>query len=125
MYTVYHFDRLGYSRCHRNQKRDCPPDINNLDRPGRIGDQGLPWYNEYTFNAIRKYHEHPPPLGDAPIGQQLLAHYARRDAVRHATPLFPSSWAEYWPRSAMRVTAQAQARLRQEGRRQHAVGQAG
>ncbi|MFY1871745.1 hypothetical protein ACOTEK_11415 [Achromobacter xylosoxidans] len=34
------------------------------------------------------------PLGDAPIGQQLLAHYARRDAVRHATPLFPSSWAE-------------------------------
>lgn len=34
------------------------------------------------------------PLGDAPIGQQLLVHYARRDAVRHATPLFPSSWAE-------------------------------
>ncbi len=34
------------------------------------------------------------PLGDAPIGQQLLTHYARRDAVRHATPLFPSSWAE-------------------------------
>ncbi|MGE8657528.1 MAG: hypothetical protein ACN6O8_12345 [Achromobacter sp.] len=34
------------------------------------------------------------PLGDAPIGQQLLAHYARRDAVRHATPLLPSSWAE-------------------------------
>ncbi len=34
------------------------------------------------------------PLGDAPIGQQLLAHYAARDAVRHATPLFPSSWAE-------------------------------
>jgi hypothetical protein len=34
------------------------------------------------------------PLGDAPIGQQLLSHYARRDAVRHATPLFPSSWAE-------------------------------
>jgi hypothetical protein len=24
----------------------------------------------------------------------LLTHYARRDAVRHATPLFPSSWAE-------------------------------
>ncbi|KAG0733700.1 hypothetical protein G6F23_013091 [Rhizopus arrhizus] len=34
------------------------------------------------------------PLGAAPIGQQLLTHYARRDAVRHATPLFPSSWAE-------------------------------
>lgn len=34
------------------------------------------------------------PLGDAPIGQQLLTHFARRDAVRHATPLFPSSWAE-------------------------------
>jgi hypothetical protein len=34
------------------------------------------------------------PLGDAPIGQQLLAHYAGRDAVRHATPLFPSSWSE-------------------------------
>lgn len=34
------------------------------------------------------------PLGDAPIGQQLLAHYARRDAVRHATPLLPSSWSE-------------------------------
>ncbi|KRA03171.1 hypothetical protein [Achromobacter sp. Root565] len=34
------------------------------------------------------------PLGDALIGQQLLTHYARRDAVRHATPLFPSSWAE-------------------------------
>ena len=34
------------------------------------------------------------PLGDAPIGQQLLSHYARRDAVRHATPLLPSSWAE-------------------------------
>jgi len=34
------------------------------------------------------------PLGDAPIGQQLLTHYARRDAVRHATPLFPSSWSE-------------------------------
>ncbi|CAB3886084.1 hypothetical protein ABE599_17005 [Achromobacter mucicolens] len=36
----------------------------------------------------------PHPLGDAPIGQQLLTHYARRDAVRHATPLFPSSWSE-------------------------------
>ncbi|HCW17467.1 hypothetical protein [Achromobacter sp.] len=36
----------------------------------------------------------PHPLGDTPIGQQLLTHYARRDAVRHATPLFPSSWAE-------------------------------
>ena len=34
------------------------------------------------------------PLGDAPIGQQLLTHYARRDTVRHATPLFPASWAE-------------------------------
>lgn len=34
------------------------------------------------------------PLGDAPIGQLLLTHYARRVAVRHATPLFPSSWAE-------------------------------
>ena len=34
------------------------------------------------------------PLGEARIGQQLLAHYARRDAVRHATPLLPSSWAE-------------------------------
>ncbi|MGE8687343.1 MAG: hypothetical protein ACN6PJ_09420 [Achromobacter sp.] len=34
------------------------------------------------------------PLGDAPIGQLLLAHYARRDALRHATPLFPSSWSE-------------------------------
>lgn len=34
------------------------------------------------------------PLGDAPIGQQLLAQYARRDAVRHATPLLPKSWAE-------------------------------
>ena len=36
----------------------------------------------------------PHPLGDTPIGQQLLTHYARRDAVRHATPLFPSSWPE-------------------------------
>jgi len=34
------------------------------------------------------------PLGDAPIGQQLLVHYARRDAVRHATSLFPKSWSE-------------------------------
>jgi len=24
-----------------------------------------------------------------PVGQQLLRHYAARDAVRHATPLFP------------------------------------
>ncbi|CAG2145391.1 hypothetical protein [Cupriavidus plantarum] len=25
-----------------------------------------------------------------PVGAQLLRHYARRDAVRHATPLLPS-----------------------------------
>ncbi|QVQ25188.1 hypothetical protein [Achromobacter deleyi] len=57
------------------------------------------------------------PLGDAPIGQQLLTHYARRDAVRHATPLFPSSWAEclapfrnarLQPQRAAAITAHAQ-----------------
>lgn len=26
-----------------------------------------------------------------PVGQQLLAHYAQRDAVRHAGPLLPFS----------------------------------
>lgn len=24
-----------------------------------------------------------------PVGEQLLSHFARRDAVRHATPLLP------------------------------------
>jgi len=28
------------------------------------------------------------------IGQQLLVHYEQRDAVRHATPLLPSSLKE-------------------------------
>ncbi|MGO4329740.1 hypothetical protein AB4Z48_06410 [Cupriavidus sp. 2TAF22] len=26
------------------------------------------------------------------VGEQLLAHYARRDAVRHCTPLLPIQW---------------------------------
>jgi len=26
---------------------------------------------------------------DTPVGEQLLRHYASRDAVRHATPLIP------------------------------------
>ncbi|WP_172966158.1 hypothetical protein [Cupriavidus pauculus] len=26
---------------------------------------------------------------ERPVGAQLLSHYARRDAVRHATPLVP------------------------------------
>jgi len=26
---------------------------------------------------------------DRPVGEQLLSHFARRDAVRHATPLLP------------------------------------
>ncbi|WP_196812933.1 MULTISPECIES: hypothetical protein [Cupriavidus] len=26
------------------------------------------------------------------VGEQLLAHYARRDAVRHSTPLLPIQW---------------------------------
>ncbi|CAB3645321.1 MAG: hypothetical protein ACWGIK_24485 [Achromobacter pulmonis] len=64
------------------------------------------------------------PLGDAPIGQQLLAHYARRDAVRHATPLLPSSWAECLaPFRNARLRAQA-ARAGQAGEGTP-VGQAG
>lgn len=30
----------------------------------------------------------------ATIGEQLLRHYAARDAVRHATPLVPIRWAD-------------------------------
>ncbi|MFJ5381247.1 hypothetical protein ACIPID_06220 [Cupriavidus sp. CER94] len=26
---------------------------------------------------------------DRPVGEQLLSHFARRDAVRHASPLLP------------------------------------
>jgi hypothetical protein len=26
------------------------------------------------------------------VGEQLLAHYAQRDAVRHCTPLLPVRW---------------------------------
>ncbi len=26
------------------------------------------------------------------VGEQLLAHYAKRDAVRHRTPLLPVRW---------------------------------
>lgn len=55
------------------------------------------------------------PLGDAPIGQQLLVHFAKRDAVRHATPLFPSSWAEFLsPFRKMRAQAQQQSRASQK-----------
>lgn len=30
---------------------------------------------------------------DRPVGEQLLSHFARRDAVRHATPLLPFRFA--------------------------------
>jgi hypothetical protein len=30
-----------------------------------------------------------PSYFNQPVGEQLLQHYARRDAVRHATPLLP------------------------------------
>lgn len=29
-----------------------------------------------------------------PVGEQLLSHFARRDAVRHATPLLPFRMAD-------------------------------
>jgi hypothetical protein len=29
-----------------------------------------------------------------PVGEQLLEHYARRDSVRHATPLVPLRWTD-------------------------------
>lgn len=29
-----------------------------------------------------------------PVGEQLLSHFARRDAVRHATPLLPFRFAD-------------------------------
>jgi hypothetical protein len=31
---------------------------------------------------------------DRPVGEQLLSHFARRDAVRHATPLLPFRFAD-------------------------------
>ncbi|WP_197497597.1 hypothetical protein [Cupriavidus sp. D384] len=31
---------------------------------------------------------------DRPVGEQLLSHFARRDAVRHATPLLPLRFAD-------------------------------
>lgn len=31
---------------------------------------------------------------DRPVGQQLLPYYARRDAIRHATPLLPIGLAD-------------------------------
>lgn len=37
-----------------------------------------------TNNALNAYLAKP-------VGQQLLAHYAQRDAVRHAGPLLPFS----------------------------------
>jgi len=68
----------------------------------------------------------PHPLGDAPIGQQLLAHYARRDAVRHATPLFPSSWAECLaPFRNARLQPQRAAASATHGQGDDAVCQAG
>ncbi len=57
------------------------------------------------------------PLGDAPIGQQLLVHFEKRNAVRHATSLFPSSWAEFLsPFRKMRAQAEQQSRANQNGR---------
>ena len=31
---------------------------------------------------------------DRPVGERLLSHFARRDAVRHATPLLPFRFAD-------------------------------
>jgi hypothetical protein len=31
---------------------------------------------------------------DRPVGEQLLSHFARRDAIRHATPLLPFRFAD-------------------------------
>lgn len=31
---------------------------------------------------------------DRPVGEQLRRHFARRDAVRHATPLLPFRFAD-------------------------------
>ncbi|EKZ98233.1 hypothetical protein ACUXQ2_001112 [Cupriavidus metallidurans] len=31
---------------------------------------------------------------DRPVGEQLLSHFARRDAVRHTTPLLPFRFAD-------------------------------
>ena len=31
---------------------------------------------------------------DRPVGEQLLSHFARRDAVRHASPLLPLRFAD-------------------------------
>ncbi|MBB1625382.1 hypothetical protein [Achromobacter sp. UMC71] len=67
------------------------------------------------------------PLGDAPIGQQLLAHYAGRDAVRHATPLFPKSWSECFApfRNARLQPLAASTGQAAPGRSGAPVGQAG
>jgi len=67
------------------------------------------------------------PLGDAPIGQQLLAHYARRDAVRHATPLLPKSWSECFAplRNERLQPLPASTGQKNKGRNDAPVGQAG
>jgi len=39
-----------------------------------------------------------------PVGEQLLSHFARRDAVRHATPLLPFRFADLLARLRPRNT---------------------